>query len=147
MVVGGDVANIGNEVAWWSYMRPNLVGDPGSGGRSSARWFNTDAFEVPAFGSFGNAGRGHVYSEAVTFFDFSLFKRIRMGRRTLGGGALRVLQHPQSGELRGARLDGALPDHGQGLQHGRSDAAGAVRAEDNILNLAPGPLPGRLQEA
>ena len=72
---------------------------------------------------------------------------IRMGRRTLGGGALRVLQHPQSGELRGARLDGALPDHGQGLQHGRSDAAGAVRAEDNILNLAPGPLPGRLQEA
>ena len=79
MVVGGDVANIGNEVAWWSYMRPNLVGDPGSGGRSSARWFNTDAFEVPAFGSFGNAGRGHVYSEAVTFFDFSLFKRFGWG--------------------------------------------------------------------
>ena len=79
MVVGGDVANIGNEVAWWSYMRPNLVGDPNSSGRSSARWFNPGAFEVPAFGSFGNAGRGLVYSETVTYFDFSLFKRFGWG--------------------------------------------------------------------
>ena len=79
MVVGGDVANIGNTVAWWSYMRPNLVGDPNSGSRSSARWFNPDAFEVPQFGSFGNAGRGLVYSETVTYFDFSLFKRFGWG--------------------------------------------------------------------
>ena len=34
---------------------------------------------MPAFGSFGNAGRGHVYSETVTFFDFSLFKRFGWG--------------------------------------------------------------------
>ena len=40
MVANGDVANIGNEVAWWSYMRPNLVGDPNSGARSSGRWFD-----------------------------------------------------------------------------------------------------------
>ena len=79
MVVGGDVANIGNGVAWWSYMRPNLVGDPNSGGRTSARWFNTGAFEVPQFGSFGNAGRGLVSSETVTYFDFSLFKRFGWG--------------------------------------------------------------------
>ncbi len=79
MVVGGDVANIGNEVAWWSYMRPNLVGDPNSGGRSSAKWFNTDAFEVPEFGNFGSAGRGLVSSESVTVFDFSLFKRFGWG--------------------------------------------------------------------
>ena len=79
MEVGGDVANIGNEVAWWSYMRPNLVGDPNSGGRTSASWFNTSAFEQPAFGSFGNAGRGLVYSETVTYLDFSLFKRFAWG--------------------------------------------------------------------
>ncbi len=79
MVVGGDVANIGNTVAWWSYMRPNVVGDPNAGARSSARWFDPGAFEVPAFGSFGNAGRGLVYSETVTAFDFSLFKRFGWG--------------------------------------------------------------------
>lgn len=79
MVAGGDIANIGNEVAWWSYMRPNLVGDPNSGGRSSASWFNTSAFEPPSFGSFGNAGRGLVYSETVTYLDFSLFKRFAWG--------------------------------------------------------------------
>ena len=79
MVVNGDVANIGNEVAWWSYMRPNLVGDPNAGTRTSARWFNTDAFETPAFGSFGNAGRGLVYTETVTYLDFSLFKRFAWG--------------------------------------------------------------------
>ncbi len=79
MVVNGDVANIGNTVAWWSYMRPNLVGDPNSGAGSSARWFNPDAFAVPDFGSFGDAGRGLVNSENVTFFDFSLFKRFGWG--------------------------------------------------------------------
>ena len=79
MVVNGDVANIGNTVAWWSYMRPNMVGDPNAGSRTSARWFDPGAFEVPAFGSFGNAGRGLVFSDAVTAFDFSLFKRFGWG--------------------------------------------------------------------
>ena len=79
MVVGGDVANIGNEVAWWSYMRPNVVGDPNAGSRSSARWFNPDAFAVPSFGSYGDAGRGLVYSENVYNVDLSLFKRFGWG--------------------------------------------------------------------
>ena len=79
MVVNGDVGNIGNTVAWWSYMRPNLVGDPKPGSRTSAQWYNTSAFAVPDFGSFGNAGRGVVSSESVTFVDFSLFKRFGWG--------------------------------------------------------------------
>lgn len=78
MVVGGDVANIGNTVGWWSYMRPNVVGDVNSGG-SSQRWFNPDAFAIPSFGSYGNAGRGLVYSDGVTNVDLSLFKRIGWG--------------------------------------------------------------------
>lgn len=81
MVAGGDVANIGNEVAWWNYARPNLVGDPDQGTRTSAKWFNTDAFALPAFGSFGNAGRGLVYSENVYNVDLSLFKRFALGER------------------------------------------------------------------
>ena len=79
MVANGDVANLGNEVAWWSFMRPNVVGDPNSGSRSSAQWFNPNAFESPAFGSFGNAGCGLVYSENVYNVDLSLFKRFGWG--------------------------------------------------------------------
>ncbi len=79
MVANGDVANLGNEVAWWSYMRPNLVGDPNSGARSSNQWFNPNAYAAPAFGSFGSAGRGDVYSENVYNVDLSLFKRFGWG--------------------------------------------------------------------
>ncbi len=77
--VGGDIGNIGNTVAWWSYMRPNVVGDPNAAARTSAEWFNPNALEVPQFGTLGNAGRGLVYSEGVTFFDISLFRRFPWG--------------------------------------------------------------------
>ena len=59
-------------------MRPNVVGDVGGGG-SSQKWFNPDAFSIPSFGSYGNAGRGLVYSDGVTNVDLSLFKRIAWG--------------------------------------------------------------------
>ena len=78
-VANGDVANIGNEQAWWSYMRPNLVGDPNGGSRSSRAWFDPNAYAQPGFGTFGNAGRGDVYSENVYNVDISLFKRFGIG--------------------------------------------------------------------
>ena len=79
LVVGGDVANIGNGVGWWSYMRPNVVGNPKVDNRTSGRWFDPSAFAIPQFGSYGNAGRGIVYSENVTVVDLSLFKRFGWG--------------------------------------------------------------------
>lgn len=72
--VNGDVANIGNTVSWWSYARPNLVGNPQVSNRTAAQWFNPSAFAVPSF-SYGNLGRNTLRSAPVYFADFSLFKK------------------------------------------------------------------------
>ncbi|HXE80304.1 MAG TPA: TonB-dependent receptor [Vicinamibacterales bacterium] len=40
--------------------RPNVVGDPALSDPSPERWFNTDAFVVPPFGTFGDSGRNTV---------------------------------------------------------------------------------------
>ncbi len=72
--VNGDVANIGNTVSWWSYARPNLVGNPHVSNPTAAQWFNPSAFAVPSF-SYGNLGRNTLRSAPVYFADFSLFKK------------------------------------------------------------------------
>jgi hypothetical protein len=76
--VNGDVANIGNTVSWWSYARPNLVGNPHVSHPTAAQWFNPSAFAVPSF-SYGNSGRNTLRSAPVYFADFSLFKKFPVG--------------------------------------------------------------------
>jgi hypothetical protein len=44
--VPGDVANIGNSVAWWNYARPNLVGNPYLSHPTEGEWFNRSALLV-----------------------------------------------------------------------------------------------------
>ena len=78
--VPGDVANIGNSVAWWNYARPNLVGDPRAGHRTAERFYNPDAFEVPSL-QYGNFGRNVLASDPVFNTDFSLFKLIPLAER------------------------------------------------------------------
>jgi hypothetical protein len=70
----GDVANIGNSVGWWSYARPNLVGNPHVANPTPAQYFNPAAFAIPV-NSFGNFGKNVLRSAAVYNIDFSLFKR------------------------------------------------------------------------
>ena len=78
--VPGDVANIGNSVAWWNYARPNLVGDPRAGAGTAERYYNPDAFEVPSL-SYGNFGRNVLSSDPVFNADFSLFKLVPLQDR------------------------------------------------------------------
>jgi outer membrane receptor protein involved in Fe transport len=78
--VPGDVANIGNSVAWWNYARPNLVGDPHLSHPTEAAWFNTAAFAVPVL-SYGNAGKNILSTEPVPNIDLSLFKRFDFTER------------------------------------------------------------------
>jgi len=75
--VNGDVANIGNTVSWWSYARPNLVGNPHVSKPTTEAWFNSSAFAVPSF-SYGNLGRNTLRSASVYDVDFSLFKNFRV---------------------------------------------------------------------
>ena len=78
--VPGDVANIGNSVAWWNYARPNLVGDPRAGGRTAERFYNREAFDVPSL-SYGNFGRNVLSSDPVFNTDFSMFKLVPLAER------------------------------------------------------------------
>jgi hypothetical protein len=66
--------------------RPNLVGDPflsTSRSRSEliSKYFNTDAFQTPADGAVGTAGRNILYGPGGMNFDVSFFKNIRIKER------------------------------------------------------------------
>ncbi|MDE0105020.1 MAG: TonB-dependent receptor [Bryobacterales bacterium] len=78
--VPGDVANIGNSVAWWNYARPNLVGDPRAGAGTAERFYNPAAFDVPSL-SYGNFGRNVLSADPVFNTDFSLFKVVPLTER------------------------------------------------------------------
>jgi Carboxypeptidase regulatory-like domain/TonB dependent receptor len=54
--------------------RPNLVGDAKLANPTPDRWFNTAAFAIPAFGSFGNAGRNILDGPGYQNVNFSLLK-------------------------------------------------------------------------
>jgi hypothetical protein len=59
----GDIGNTGNS----SYERAQLVGDPHQANRSTAEWFNTNAFSTPATGTLGDSGRNIL--EQQRFLD------------------------------------------------------------------------------
>ena len=78
MSVPGDVANIGNTLSWWSYARPNLVGNPKPAHPNKNEWFDPSAFAVPSF-SYGNSPKNFLRSPHVSDVDFSLFKTFHFG--------------------------------------------------------------------
>jgi hypothetical protein len=55
---------------------PNL-----SSGRSTERWFGTDAFTLPAAFTFGNSGRNIVYAPDYSGVDFSIQKETSLTER------------------------------------------------------------------
>ena len=61
--------------------RPNLIGNPvlPSSQRSVNQWFNTAAFERPARGTFGNAGRSILIGPGLNNTGFSLIKNSHFG--------------------------------------------------------------------
>jgi hypothetical protein len=69
-VYGTDRANIGG-----SFVYLNQVGDPHLSNRSAGEWFNTAAYQVPTFGTFGNAGRNSLRSQPYWDFTPSVIRR------------------------------------------------------------------------
>ena len=47
------------------------------GARTINRWFNTDAFVVQPFGTFGNVGRNTIIGPGIIQWDASLLKSFR----------------------------------------------------------------------
>jgi hypothetical protein len=67
---GNDIANIGQTGYEWA----NQVGDPNTGNKTQARWFNTAAFAVPAQYTFGNVGRNSMQSQRWINLDTSIIR-------------------------------------------------------------------------
>ena len=62
--------------------RPNRkAGVDVEGPKTVQQWFNTTAFEAPAFGFFGNAGRNILRGPGIHNWDLSLFKTFALGER------------------------------------------------------------------
>ena len=51
-----------------------MTGDPKLSDPVPERWFDTQAFAIPAFGSFGNAGRNILEGPGSQSIDLSLVK-------------------------------------------------------------------------
>ena len=72
------------EITGFSANRPNVIGNPNSGPRTPAEWFNVSAFQklepdpLGRFEVFGDEGRNAVVGPGYTNWDFSALKHIRL---------------------------------------------------------------------
>jgi Carboxypeptidase regulatory-like domain/TonB dependent receptor-like, beta-barrel len=72
------------EISGFSSNRPNVIGNPNSGPRTAAEWFNVSAFQQLQPDSqgrlqvFGNEGRNAVLGPGYVNWDFSALKNIRL---------------------------------------------------------------------
>jgi hypothetical protein len=75
--LGVDRANVGAGPA----QRPDALGDPNlpGGQRTPDRWFDTEAFALPAPFTFGTARRNSVVGPGFASLDLSLAKDIGIG--------------------------------------------------------------------
>ena len=62
--------------------RPNVAGDPSVESPDPARWFNTSAFSLPQFGTFGNAGRNLLEGPGYANVNVAVLKHVRLGGDT-----------------------------------------------------------------
>jgi hypothetical protein len=90
------------EISGFSSNRPNVIGNPNSGPRTAAEWFNTKAFQqlqpdpLGRFEVFGNEGRNAVEGPGYVNWDFSALKNIRLAESKelqFRGELFNVLNH------------------------------------------------------
>ena len=65
----GDIAHCG-----CGGYRANLIGNPNTGPRTQAEWFDVAAFSPDTPGSFGDSARNNVRGQGINNYDFSVFK-------------------------------------------------------------------------
>src|SRR5580658_7893863 len=72
------------EISGFSSNRPDVIGNPNSGPRTAAEWFNVNAFQklqpdpLGRFEVFGDEGRNVVQGPGYVNWDASAFKNIRL---------------------------------------------------------------------
>ncbi len=60
--------------------RPNVSGSTAVSSPSAAEWFNTKAFSMPPFGTFGNSGRNTLRGPRYANLNVALVKHLRVGK-------------------------------------------------------------------
>ena len=60
---------------------PNVVGNPKLSNPTANEWFNTAAFAIPPYGTFGNSGRNTVAGPGMATVDLSLVKNTTIRER------------------------------------------------------------------
>jgi len=63
--------------------RPNVSGDAELSDPSVDRWFDTSAFSLPAFGTFGTAGRNILEGPGYANVNVALLKHVPLGAARL----------------------------------------------------------------
>jgi hypothetical protein len=95
--VSGDIANNGA-----STQLAHQVGDPWEGDvRRRERWFNTDAFVLPARGTYGTSGRNILDGPGAFDLNISVFRHIRLteqARLQIRGEFFNILNHTNFGQ-------------------------------------------------
>lgn len=82
--------------------RANIVGNPYPSGFSKnyLHWFNTQAFQQPLEGAFGNSSRNIIRGPGIANIDFSLFKDFKAAEHfdvQFRMESFNVLNHPEFG--------------------------------------------------
>jgi outer membrane receptor protein involved in Fe transport len=75
LLPGVDNSNTGiPSIQFGGVDRPNLVADPRLSNPGPGAWFNTSAFAMPPYGTFGNAGRNILTGPSFSSVDVSAIK-------------------------------------------------------------------------
>ena len=75
LLPGTDNSNTGlPSIGFGVVDRPSLVGDPNISNQGPDHWFNTSAFVIPPYGSFGNAGRNILEGPGFSSVNVSVIK-------------------------------------------------------------------------
>ena len=83
LLADDDNSNTGiDSLGFGANNRPNVVGDPKLSNPSANEWFNTAAFAIPPYGTFGNSGRNTVEGPGMATVDLSLVKNTIIRERT-----------------------------------------------------------------
>ena len=79
-----DNSNTGRaNLGFGSNDRPSLAGNPDLDNPTPERWFNTDAFTFPAFGTFGDVGRNTLEGPGASTINMALARDMAFDRGTL----------------------------------------------------------------
>jgi hypothetical protein len=77
-IISADVSGTGSPIV----NRPNLVGNPNISNPTALRFFNPGAFQIPAAGTFGNAGRNVIIGPGIANIDAAIVRSIRISDAT-----------------------------------------------------------------